>query len=209
MRWSATAIAWLTTVSRLSTGWLGKQLDAYRPPRRSSSSQRSSGSRWSLVWYASAAKFAPMAPACSPRTGKFRRSSRPTSGHWMSGEWVFRLTTSRTISRCSSALKGSTRSKTWWAPSSRTWTTTWSSVSCTTPPLLPNGQSAGRPVRLAFVEHQPGQMYAVHQDQEAGNRGNGRGEIRREPRRTDHERDGHQQHPAPTPRWDRRFLLRI
>ena len=96
-----------------------------RPPRRWSSSPRSSGSPWSSVWYVSTARSAPTAPVCSPRTGRSSRSSRLSSDRWTWGEWAFRRTTSRTTSRCSSALKGSTRSRTWWGLSSRRWTTTW------------------------------------------------------------------------------------
>jgi len=100
---------------------------------------------------------------CFPRTGKSNRSLRPSYGRWTSDGWVSRDTTSPTTSRCSSAPKDSTRSRTSWARSSRRSTTRWWSGCCTTRPHLPDTQSAGRTLRLPVVEHEPGQVDAVAQ----------------------------------------------
>ena len=55
--------------------------------------------------------------------GRSSRSNERSSGRWMSDGWAYRPTTS-TTSRCCCA-EDSMRSRTWWARSSRTWTTRW------------------------------------------------------------------------------------
>jgi hypothetical protein len=123
MRSSAMAIAWHTIASTPSTGWRGRQLAGCRRPRPWNLSRRSSGSRWSLVWYASTTKSALTALVCSPRTERSSKWSELSSGRWTSDGWAFRPTTSLIISRCCSVLRDSMRSRTWWARSSPKWMT--------------------------------------------------------------------------------------